>query len=48
MGYRFKTKYKLSDGVYREGEDIRVVDNEYLRTDANNKRADNLGYLPRY
>ena len=48
MGYRFKTKYKLSDGVYREGEDVRVIDNEYLHTDANNKRADNLGYLPRY
>lgn len=47
LGYQFKTKYKLN-GLYREGEDVRVVNGEYLRTDANNKREDNLGNLPRY
>lgn len=30
------------------GEDVRVVDNRYLRTDSNGRKADNLGDLPRY
>lgn len=42
-----KTKY-LRNGRWEEGEVIRVVDNRYLRTDANNIKADNLGALPRY
>ena len=35
-------------GHWTAGEDVRVVDNRYLRTDANNIKADNLGSLPRY
>ena len=42
-----KTKYNRY-GRWVEGEDVRVVDNAYLRTDANNIKADNLGSLPRY
>ena len=42
-----KTKY-YRYGRWVEGEDVRVVDNRYLRTDANNIKADNLGSLPRY
>ena len=42
-----KTKY-IKHGLWTEGEDVRVVDNSYLRTDANNIRRDNLGELPRY
>ena len=42
-----KTKY-YRNGRWVEGEIIRVVDNSYLRTDANNIKADNLGSLPRY
>ena len=42
-----KTKY-YRYGVWVEGEDVRVVDNAYLRTDANNIKVDNLGSLPRY
>ena len=42
-----KTKYMVN-GTWREGEDVRVVDNEYLRTDANRIKADNLGNLPEY
>jgi hypothetical protein len=34
--------------VWVEGEDVRVVDDKYLRTDANNTKEDNLGKLPRY
>ena len=44
---RTKTKY-YRYGRWIEGEDVRVVDNRYLRTDANNIKADNLGSLPRY
>lgn len=29
-------------------EDIRVIDGKYLRTDANNTKADNLGNLPSF
>ena len=42
-----KTKY-FRYGRWVEGEDVRVVDNRYLRTDANNIKSDNLGALPRY
>ena len=42
-----KTKY-YGYGRWIAGEDVRVVDNRYLRTDANNIKADNLGSLPRY
>lgn len=42
-----KTKYLQRFG-WVEGEDVRVVDNSYLRTDANNIKADNLGNLPRF
>lgn len=42
-----KTKY-YRYGNWYVGEDVRVVDNSYLRTDANNIKADNLGNLPRY
>lgn len=30
------------------GEDVRVTSAEYLRTDANEKKKDNLGSLPEY
>lgn len=42
-----KTKYKRN-GSYVVGEDVRVVDNRYLRSDANNIKKDNLDNLPRY
>lgn len=42
-----KTKY-YRYGNWSVGEDVRVVDNSYLRTDANNIKSDNLGSLPRY
>ncbi len=47
-----KTKY-LKDNLWNgkqwvEGEDIRVVDNSYLRTDSNQIKKDNLGSLPRF
>ena len=43
-----KTKYKNGWGSWQVGEDVRVVDNSYLRTDANNKKEDNLSNLPEY
>lgn len=42
-----KTKY-YRYGSWIVGEDVRVVENEYLRTDANRIKIDNLGNLPRY
>lgn len=42
-----KTKYYGYYG-WVVGEDVRVVDNEYLRTDSNRIKADNLGKLPRF
>lgn len=43
-----KTKYYNSWKGWVVGEDVRVVDNSYLRTDSNNIKADNLGSLPRF
>lgn len=43
-----KTKYYSSWNGWTKGEDVRVVDNSYLRTDSNNTKADNLGSLPRF
>lgn len=40
-----KTKY-YRNGSWHVGEDVRVVDGKYLRTDANNIKTDNLGNLP--
>lgn len=42
-----QTKY-LRNGYWRTGEDIRVINNKYLRTDANKIEKDNLGELPEY
>lgn len=42
-----KTKY-FSCGSWYVGEDVRVIDNKYLRTDRNSTKSDNLGNLPRY
>ena len=39
-----KTKY-FRNGSWHVGEDVHVVDNEYLRTDPNNIKRDNLGEL---
>ncbi len=39
-----KTKY-IKSGVWFSGAEVLVVNNEYLRTDGNNKKADNLGEL---
>ena len=42
-----KTKY-YRYGSWCVGEDVRVIDNQYLRTDSNDIKSDNLGNLPRY
>lgn len=41
------TKY-LRNGDWVKGEHVHVVDNSYLRTDANQTKKDNLDSLPRY
>ena len=43
------TKTKIyKDDSWQVGEDVRVVDDAYLRTDANSIKADNLGELPEF
>ncbi len=42
-----KTKY-IKIGRRIVGEDVRVIESSYLRTDANYIKRDNLGELPRY
>lgn len=44
---RTKTKF-YRNSTWHEGEDVRVVDNSYLRTDANTIKSDNLGELPEF
>jgi hypothetical protein len=51
MKKTFITIYKGEDGKYKKGEDVRIISIngvEYIRTDANNKAADNLGNLPEF
>ena len=47
-----KTKHLRNNGwsglQWVSGEDVRVVDNSYLRTDSNQTKNDNLGNLPRF
>lgn len=45
--YTVKTMYRRGLS-WVSGEYVHVVDNEYLRTDANHKREDNLGELIEY
>ena len=42
-----KTKY-YRNGRWIVGEDVHVVEHAYLRTDANNIKADNLENLPEF
>lgn len=45
--YTVQTMYRRGLS-WVSGEYVHVVDNEYLRTDANHKREDNLGELIEY
>jgi hypothetical protein len=48
-GETYSTILKKPDGGWRIGEDVRVVkigDEYFIRTDANNTKKDNLGELP--
>lgn len=44
----FKTWVKKPEGGWRSGADIHVLDDEYLSTDPNNRKRDNLGNLPEF
>jgi hypothetical protein len=50
-GKSFVTIYKSNDSKYKKGEDVRIItvnNVKYIRTDANQKAADNLGNLPEF
>lgn len=44
----FKTWVKNSQGNYSPGADIHVIDEEFLSTDRNSRKRDNLGNLPEF
>jgi len=49
-GKTFVTIYKSND-KWKKGEDVRIVDidgQEYIRTDRNRTKKDNLGELPEF
>ena len=46
-GNEVKTKYR-KNGFWVVGENVHVVDNQYIRTDSNSIKADNLENLPEY
>jgi len=50
-GKSFVTILRNADGKWIKGEDVRIItvnSIKYIRTDANNKAADNLGNLPEF
>jgi hypothetical protein len=50
-GYTFVTLYKNNAGNYNRGAEVRIVRIEgvdYIRTDADATKKDNLGSLPRF
>lgn len=50
-GWTYVTAPEGSDGKWTRGEDVRIVSvdgTDYIRTDANHTKADNLGELPRF
>jgi len=50
-GYTFVTIYKNDAGKYDRGAEVRIVrieGSDYIRTDADATKKDNLGSLPRF
>ena len=49
LGQSYVTILKGNDGKWKRGEDIHIIvidDEEFIRTDANKKKSDNLENLP--
>jgi hypothetical protein len=49
--YSYVTIYKTTENKWKKGEDVRIIkvgNEEFIRTDANQTAADNLGDLPEY
>ena len=44
----FQTRYKGADGKMHFGAQVHVVDGEFLSSDRNNTKRDNLGALPEF
>lgn len=44
----FMTWVLKADGNYSPGADIHVIDGEFLTTDRNSRKRDNLGNLPEF
>ena len=51
LGQTYVTILKGDDGKWKRGQDIHIVvidDEEFIRTDANKKKSDNLENLPEF
>lgn len=44
----FQTVVQGSDGKWQDGAHVHVIDNDYLSTDRNSTKRDNLGNLPTF
>ncbi len=44
----FQTRIKSADDKWKVGADVHLIDDEYLTTDKNSTKRDNLGNLPEF
>ncbi|MGX9779183.1 DUF3892 domain-containing protein [Pseudomonas aeruginosa] len=44
----FQTRTKTADDKWKVGADVHLIDDEYLTTDRNSIKRDNLGNLPEF
>jgi hypothetical protein len=44
----FQTRTKTADDKWKQGADVHLIDDEYLTTDRNSTKRDNLGNLPEF
>ena len=47
-GKTIVTAIKNSDNKWKKGEDVRIFDEKYIRTDPNGTKKDNLGSIPEF
>lgn len=44
----FQTRTKTADNKWKKGADVHLIDDEFLTTDRNSTKRDNLGSLPEF
>jgi len=51
QGKKYMTIFRTKDGKWKRGEEVHILTidgEEFIRTDANKIKADNLGNLPEF